>query len=146
MRPLLVPWFLAGLIGILPGLVHAQIPGLPVIDFERYFPHLTAVSEETRDREFPQGVQYKFLSVRDEQKNVIVLAMTRREGPDRIVRLFLAEGPVANSETTFKDTVAKFSGRIGMKFEIIDLREVRSVAEFQTHTSQLGWGLEVLAK
>ena len=88
---------------------YAQIPGLPIIDFQRYFPHITAVSEEARDREFPQGAQYKFLTVRDEQENVVWVAMTRREGEDRVVRLFLAKGPVENSEATLKSSVSKFS-------------------------------------
>lgn len=142
-----IPLFFIVVFGaLLPAPGHAQIPGLPVIDFQRYFPHITAISEEKRDREFPQGVQYKFLTVRDEQENVIVLAMTRREGPTRIVRLFLAKGPIENSETTLKDTVAKFSQRIGMRFEFIDLRDVRTLAEFQARTTALGWGFEVLPK
>ena len=77
-----------------------QVTGLPVVDFQRYFPHLIAVSEEKQDKQYPNGVQYKFLTVRDEQEKVIILALTRREGADRIVRVFLAKGPIENSEAT----------------------------------------------
>ena len=68
------------------------------------------------------------------------------EGGERVVRLFLAKGPVENSEATLKDTVAKFSERIRMRFEFIDLRNVRTAAEFHARTATLGWGLEVLPK
>jgi hypothetical protein len=125
---------------------HAQIPGLPVIDFERYFPHMAAVSEEVRDREFPQGAQYKFLTVRDEQENVVWVAMTRREGKDRLVRLFLAKGPVEGSEATLRSSVSKFAERLRIRFEFIDLRDVRTAAEFDARTAALGWPTEVIAK
>jgi len=91
MRPL---WVALCLSILVPAAVHAQVPGLPAIDFERFFPHITAVSEEVRNKEFPEGVQYKFLTVRDEQENAVIVVMTRREGAERVVRLFLAKGPV----------------------------------------------------
>jgi hypothetical protein len=125
---------------------HAQIPGLPVIDFQRYFPHITAVSEEMRDREFPLGAQYKFLTVRDEQENLVWVAMTRREGKDRVVRLFLAKGPVEGSEATLRSTVSKFSERLRIKFEFVDLRDVRTAAEFDARSAVLGWPSEVISK
>lgn len=122
----------------------AQVPGLPVIDFQRYFPHLVAVSEEGKDSTYPNGVQYKFLSVRDEQEKRIVLALVRREGKDRIVRVFLAKGPLENSETTLRSTVAKFSDTTRLKFEFFDLRDVRTFSEFEGRSSALGWGMTTL--
>lgn len=123
---------------------YAQAPGLPAIDFERYFPHIVAVSEEVRDREFPQGAQYKFVTVRDEQQNVVWVAMTRREGTDRVVQLFLAKGPLDGSEGTIRDTATKFGERLRIKFEFVDLRDVRTAAEFRARTGALGWPSEVL--
>ena len=43
----------------------AQVPGLPIVDFERYFPHMVAVSDEVKNVAWPRGVQWKFISVRD---------------------------------------------------------------------------------
>jgi len=131
-------------------LIHAsgssQIPGLPVIDFQRYFPHIVAISEEKADRAFPNGVQYKFLTVRDEEEKVVILALTRREGVDRLVRVFLASGPIENSEATLRSAVAKFSSTVQLKFEIVDLRELRTVEAFQAKASALGWGLEAIPR
>ena len=124
----------------------SQIPGLPVIDFQRYFPHIVAISEEKSDPAFPKGVQYKFLTVRDEEEKVVILALTRREGPDRLVRVFLAKGPIENSEATLRDTVAKFSTTVRLKFEFVDLRELRSADAFQAKANALGWGLEAKSR
>ncbi len=124
----------------------AQVPGLPVVDFQRYFPHLVAVSEEGKESTYPNGVQYKFLSVRDEQEKLIVLALVRREGKDRIVRVFLAKGPVENSETTLRNTVAKFSETTKLKFEFFDLRDVKTFSEFEGRSSALGWGTAPLTQ
>lgn len=122
----------------------AQVPGMPVIDFQRYFPHLVAVSEEGKDSAYPNGVQYKFLSVRDEQEKLIVLALVRRESKDRIVRVFLAKGPLENSEATLRSTVAKFSDTTQLKFDFFDLRDVRTFSEFEGRSSALGWGMTTL--
>ena len=134
------------LVAVLPLSALAQIPGLPVIDFQRYFPHLTAVSEEKAVKEFPDGVQYKFLTVRDEVDKVIVLALTRKEGKDRLSRVFLARGPIEGSEDTLKRTVANFSEKIGLTFEIIDLREIRRIEDFEAKAKELGWGLQAQPK
>jgi hypothetical protein len=126
--------------------VNAQIPGVPNIDFQRYFPHITAVSEEKVMKDFPDGVQYKFLTVRDAIDNSIVVALTRKEGKERLVRVFLARGPIEGSEETLKKTVAKFSGTLGVSFEFIDLREIRTFEEFEARARDLGWGLQVQSK
>jgi hypothetical protein len=126
--------------------VFAQISGLPIVDFQRYFPHITEVSEEKAVKEFPEGVQYKFLTVRDEIENVVVVALTRREGKDRLVRVFLAKGPVDGSEETLKTTVSKFANTIGLNFEFIDLRGIRSFDDFEARAKELGWGLQVHSK
>ena len=56
----------------------AQVPGLPTLDFKRYFPEIIAVSVEQRDQAFPDGFQYKFLSIRDEVEHVDVIAEVGR--------------------------------------------------------------------
>lgn len=128
------------------GRAQAQVPGLPVIDFQRYFPHLVAVSEEGKDPTYPNGVQYKFLSVRDEQEKLIVLALVRREGKDRIGRVFLAKGPIENSETTLRSTVSRFSETTKLNFEFFDLRDVKTFTEFEGRSSVLGWGTTTFAQ
>jgi hypothetical protein len=135
----------AALVFLVSG-AEAQVPGLPAINFQRYFPHLVAVSEEVQNKEFLRGVQYKFLTVRDVQKHVVIVALTRREGPDRLVRLFLAEGPIDGPENTLRVTVADFSKKIGFKFEFIDLRDVKTFEAFQARVGTLGWGLQVSSK
>ena len=124
----------------------AQIPGLPVVDFQRYFPHLTVVSDEQTSREYPDGVQYKFLTVRDEVEKVVILALTRREGKDKLTRVFLAKGPIESSEPTLRKTVSNFAERTGLKFEFIDLRDLRTFEQFEVRSKELGWGLEVRPK
>ena len=125
---------------------YGQTKALPVIDFERYFPHLVAISDEIRDPRFPNGLQWKFITVRDEQDKVVWITLRRREGQDRIVQAFLAKGPLDNSEATFRGSVATFSETEKIKFEIIDLRDVRTVAAFTKRAAALGWGLQTLSK
>lgn len=131
---------------LLQSAVMAQIPGLPVVDFERYFPHLTAVSDEQTNGEYPDGVQYKFLTVRDEVEKVVILALTRREGKDKLARVFLAKGPIEGSESTLRKTVLGFAERTGLKFEFVDLQDVRTFEQFERRSKELGWGLEVRPK
>ena len=128
----------------LGGLAGAQVPGLPTVNFQRYFPHIVAVSEETTDKAFPQGVQYKFLTVRDDEENVVLIALTRRDGPDHVVRLFLAKGPLEGSEKILRETVDNFSRTVNMKFEFFDLRDIRTYTDFRSRTAHLGWGLEAV--
>lgn len=124
----------------------AQAPGLPVIDFQRYFPHLVAVSNETRDAVNPEGLQYKFLTVRDENENQIFVALIRKNGSNGVVREFLARGPIDGSEKTLKATVEKFESTTGMKFEFFDLRKVRTFAAYEELVSALGWKIEAISK
>jgi len=123
-----------------------QVQGLPVVDFERYFPHLMAVSEEIKDPKSPQGLQWKFITVRDEQEKAVWVTLTRREGQERIVRVFLAKGPLEGSETTFRGAVAKFSETEKIKFDIVDLRDVRTFAAFSERATSIGWGMQALPK
>ena len=124
----------------------AQIPGLPAVDFHRYFPHLVAVSEEVHVRACSQGMQFKFLSVRDEQEHAIIVALIRRECDGSVVGVFLAKGPVEDSEATFRGAVAKFSDVEKMKFQTFDLRDVHTYAEFEARAETLGWGIQPLTK
>lgn len=123
-----------------------QVQELPVVDFQRYFPHLVAASEEIRDQKSPQGLQWKFITVRDEQDKLVWVTLTRREGQDRIARVFLAKGPLEGSEATFRDAVAKFSETENIKFEIVDLRDVLSFDAFTQRAASIGWGLQALPK
>jgi hypothetical protein len=62
------------------GIVAALAAGFPIVDFQRYFPQFLAVSEEVQTKEFPQGVQYKFLSIWDEQDQLAYVMVIRRDG------------------------------------------------------------------
>jgi hypothetical protein len=139
-------WIVLALLLSLSVRLEAQIPGLPTIDFQRYFPHLVAVSEEAKDKEFPEGVQYKFLTVRDEHEDAIFIALVRRDGPDHVVREFLAKGPVDKSEETLRETVNRFSTSVHLKFEFIDLRQIRTFEEFKARAASLGWGTQIQSK
>ena len=123
---------------------HAQVPGLPNIDFERYFPHMVAVSEEVKNTHWPRGVQWKFISVRDEKEKTVTLALVRREGPERIVRLLLAKGPEDKAEEGLRSLVSETSEEQNVKFEIADLRDVRSFAALKERAGASGWGMQEL--
>jgi len=123
---------------------HAQVPGLPNIDFERYFPHMVAVSEEVKNKQWPRGVQWKFISVRDEREKTVTVALVRREGHERIVRLLLAKGPEDKAEEGFRSLVTETSEEQDVKFEIADLRDVRSFAALKERAGASGWGMQPL--
>ena len=123
---------------------HAQVPGLPNIDFERYFPHMVAVSDELKDKMWPRGVQWKFISVRDEKDKTVTVALIRREGHERIVRLLLAKGPEEKAEEGFRSLVSEGSDELGVKFEIADLRDVRTFAALKEKAEGSGWGMQPL--
>lgn len=124
---------------LVPAVARSQVEGLPAVDFQRYFPHLIAVSEVQKNAEFPDGVQYKFITVRDEKDKVVIVALIRREGADRVSRLLLAKGPIDNSERILKSTVASYSEKVQMKFEFFDLSGVRNLDVFMEKAATLGW-------
>jgi hypothetical protein len=124
---------------LIPAAARSQIQGLPELDFQRYFPHLIAVSEVKKNGDFPQGVQYKFITVRDEQEKVVIIALIRREGLDHLSRLLLAQGPIDRAERAIKSTVAKFAENVQLQFEFFDLSDVRNVDDFLTKGAALGW-------
>ena len=117
-----------------------QVPGLPDIDFKRYFPHILAISEIQKDSQFPDGYQYKFITVRDEEDKVMFLALTRRGGTDRLVRLYLAKGPIA-SDLDMRNRAEQFGKRLQLKFEVVDLRELRTLDEFRLKAQGMSWEL-----
>lgn len=123
---------------------HAQVPGLPNIDFERYFPHMVAVSDEVKNKFWPRGVQWKFISVRDEQEKTVTVALIRREGHERIVRVLLAKGPEDKAEEGFRSLVAEASQDQEVSFEIADLRQVRTFAALKERAEGSGWGMQQL--
>jgi len=123
---------------------YAQVPGLPIVDFERYFPHMVAVSEEVKNAEWPRGVQWKFISVRDEKDKTVTVALIRREGHERIVRLLLAKGPENRAEEGFRSLVSETSEEKNVKFDIADLRDVRSFAALKERAGSSGWGMQQL--
>jgi hypothetical protein len=125
---------------------HAGAQSLPVIDFQRYFPHFIATSEEVRDQRSPNGLQWKFITVRDEQDDIVWVTLRRREGEDRVTQAFLAKGPLEGSEATFRGAVAKFSETEKVRFEIVDLRDIRTFATFSERAGSLGWGMQALPK
>jgi hypothetical protein len=124
---------------LVPALGRCQVEGVPAVDFQRYFPHSIAVSEAAKNAEFPGGVQYKFLAVRDEQEKVVIIALIRRDGPVHVSRLLLAQGPIDTAERALKTSVARFSEKVNLKFEFFDLRDVRNMDDFSARAADLGW-------
>ena len=124
---------------LVPALARSQIQGVPALDFQRYFPYLIAVSEVQKSENYPEGVQYKFITVRDEQEKMVIIALIRRESPDHVSRLLLGQGPIDNAEQAMKSTVAKFSENVHLKFEFVDLSDVRNADDFLAKGTVLGW-------
>jgi hypothetical protein len=135
--------FLAALL-LLVSSARAQVPGLPIVDFERYFPHMVAVSEEVKNVAWPRGAQWKFISVRDEKEKTVTVALIRREGHERIVRLLLAKGPEGKAEEGFRSLVSETADEQSVKFDIADLRDVRSFAALKDRAAASGWGMQAL--
>jgi hypothetical protein len=125
---------------------HGQIAGLPELDFKRFFPYMVAVSEIQKDVTFPDGFQYKFITVKDEEDKAIFLALVRREGSSRLVRLYVAKGPLENAEASMRGRVQSFGDKLKLKFEVIDLKDVRTSEEFKTKAENLGWETGLPAK
>ena len=122
----------------------AQVPGLPIVDFERYFPHMVAVSEEVKNPAWPRGAQWKLISVRDEKEKTVTVALIRREAHERIVRLLLAKGPEDKAEEGFRSLVSETSEEQNVKFDIADLRDVRTFAALKERAGSSGWGMQPL--
>jgi len=105
--------FVAVVAALLPPLAGAQSPGRAVVDFQLYFPQFLAVSEEVRNKEFPQGVQYKFISIWDEQEQLAYDMVIRRDGLDHVLRILFAKGPLEGSEATIAKPSRRWQGRWG---------------------------------
>lgn len=129
---------------LVPAAARSQIPGVPALDFQRYFPHLIAVSEVQTTADYPEGVQYKFITVRDEREKIVTIALIRKEGPDHVSRLLLAQGPIDRAERAMRNTVAKFSENVHLKFEFVDLRDIRNMDDFLAKGTALGWESQLL--
>jgi hypothetical protein len=122
----------------------AQTPGFAVVDFQRYFPQFLAVSEEVQTKEFPQGVQYKFLSIWDDEQQLAYVMLIRRDGANHVLRVLFHKGPLEESEAALRETVNNLSKKVGSVPEIIDLRGIRTHEEFHARAVSLGWGIEIL--
>jgi hypothetical protein len=133
---------LLAILGVLlmHGLGHAEDSELPLIDFVRYFPQFVAVSEEVKTSKL--SIQYKFFSVGDEQDRQFWLWITSHQGRDQILR-YAGKGPLEVSEKAFRLAISKFSEVEKVKFEIFDLRDVRSFEAFKRRANDLGWRSEV---
>ena len=126
------------------GIAAAQSPSYAVVDFQRYFPQFLAVSEEVQTKDFPQEVQYKFLSIWDEQDQLAYVMVIRRDGLDHVLRILMHKGPLEESEAAFRGTVKDLAKKVGSAPEIIDLRGIRTQEEFHARAVSLGWGIEIL--
>jgi hypothetical protein len=123
--------------------IKAQVPGLPIVDFDRYFPHLVAVSQEMHVKGIAGSIQYKFIEIRDEQQHVVIVALTRHDSlKDGFEIVFVARGPIENSEAALRKTVDGFSKKENVQFEFVDLRDVKTLEEFKLRATALGWGIQ----
>jgi hypothetical protein len=123
--------------------ITAQVPGLPIVDFDRYFPHLVAVSQEMHVKGIAGSIQYKFIEIRDEQLHVVIVALTRHDNlKDGVEVVFVAQGPIENSEAALRKTVDGFSKKENVQFEFVDLRDVKTLEEFKLRATSLGWGIQ----
>jgi hypothetical protein len=137
----LVVLFLAE--ALLASPIRAQVPGLPTVDFERYFPHLVAVSQEMHVKGIAGSIQYKFIEIRDEQQHVVIVALTRHDSlKDGFGVVFVARGPIENSEAALRKAVDGFSKKENVQFEFVDLRDVKTLEEFKLRATALGWGIQ----
>jgi hypothetical protein len=137
-------FLLAGAVLLWAPLANAQVPGLPIVDFTRYYPYMVAVSEEVKNSQWPRGVQWKLISVSDEQEKLVTVALVRREGRERIVRVLLAKGPREKAEEGFRSLVTEASEDYGVKFETADLRDVRTFETLKRRAEGSGWGMTAL--
>lgn len=126
--------------------LRVQAQEMPVIDFQRYYPHLIAISEQVKIPEAPYTLQWKLITIRDEQDKLVWVTLRRFEGEDRVTQEFIAAGPLDSSEESFRSAVAGFTKAENIEFEIVDLRGIRSAAEFAAKASELGWGEDAIAK
>jgi hypothetical protein len=89
------------------------------------------------------SIQYKFIEIRDEQQHVVIVALTRHDSlKDGFEVVFVARGPLENSEAALRKTVDGFSKKENVQFEFVDLRDVKTSEEFKLRATALGWGIQ----
>lgn len=134
--PVLVVCIVLGALFMVP--LGANAASLPALDFQRYFPYIFWVSHESRDKEFPDGFVYKFLSVKDETEGQVYMELVR-ETPKGKEELLLVKGSADKAEQDFDKSVAGLGHDLNITFEKFDLREIRTREAFDAKAVALGW-------
>jgi hypothetical protein len=89
------------------------------------------------------SIQYKFIEIRDEQQHVVIVALTRHESlKNGFEVVFVARGPIENSEAVLRKTVDGFSKKENVQVEFVDLRDVKTLDEFKLRAAALGWRIQ----
>ena len=110
------------------------------MDLVRFFPHIFWVSNWAKDGQFPAGFRYKLLSVRDEKENKIELVTVMEEpGGIKTERDRITFSPLSAFERLAPGYVAKLEEAFGIKFERLDLTDIRSEADWEERCREEGF-------
>jgi hypothetical protein len=112
---------------------------LPSIDFRAVFPYLAWLSTEGHDDKYPDGFRDKLLSVRSADSQTVEFALIRELSDGTKTVALHARGPLSPFGETATALVNDFSRRYAIRFERIDLTDVRDLETFRARAAGLGW-------
>jgi hypothetical protein len=114
--------------------------GFVSFDFKNTFPYIYWVSDWVSDEAYPDGFRYKMLTVQNisTQEFEAVLVLEERNGNKTEMKRY--SGPVGSAALQqLRKFILGIEESFGVELEEQDLSDVRTAADFEARTSQLGW-------
>lgn len=121
--------------------IKSDISGIVQFNFKTTFPHIFWVSNTISDTEYPNGVSYKILSVRNETENWSELALVRSFSDGKKEVLHRAKVSIAELTNAASIFTKGLIEKLGLDFEMQDFQTARTFETFRELAKKYGWSL-----
>jgi hypothetical protein len=116
-----------------------KIRAFSEVDFVRYYPFKTWVSNWANDKSYPGGYCYKLMSTRDTTKHTVemVLVLQRKDGLKE--EMLRCRAPKSEAGAAAAHIVAQMAKAHGLDFQEQDFSRIRTLAGYLKATKKHGW-------
>jgi hypothetical protein len=116
-----------------------KVRGFVDVDFARYFPGKTWVSNWAKDKSYPGGYCYKLMSTRDITKHTVemVLVLQRKDGLKE--EMLRCTAPKSEADAAAAYIMAHLTKSHGLDFQEQDFSRIRTLTGYLRATRKFGW-------